>query len=141
MKNLQPRSHEEHKEAFQKHDFEGISKEVVDCCFKVHQKLGSGLLESLYEEPLCIEMERKNIPFEVQKEIPVFYDGCKLKKSCRLDILVNNQIILELKAVDRILPIHEAQIITYLKITNLKTGFLINFNEPYFKQAIKRFVL
>ena len=85
--------------------------------------------------------EEHEVSFEAQKDIPVFYDGCKLSKTCRLDLLVEEKIIIEIKAVDRLLPVHEAQIITYLKITGLKTGFLINFNEPYFKAALKRFVL
>jgi GxxExxY protein len=138
---IEPRRHEDHEVIMKKFDFDILSKEVVDCCFKVHQKMGCGLLEDLYEEPVCIELDKKNIPFIAQKSLPVFYDGKKLRKTLRLDVLIDNQIILELKAVDRLLPVHEAQIITYLKITGVKTGFLINFNEPYFKNAIKRFVL
>jgi len=138
---IEPRRREEHEVIEHKYDFDALSKEVVDCCFKVHQKMGSGLLEDLYEEPVCIELEKKNIPFESQKVIPVFYDGKKLRKNLRLDIVIDDQIILELKAADRILPVHKAQILTYLKVTGIKTGFLINFNEPYFKQAIQRFII
>lgn len=138
---IEPRRHEAHEVSVQGHGFEALSKDVVDCCYQVHQKLGPGLLEELYEEPVCIELEKKNLSFEAQKQIPVYYDGRKLRKVCRLDILIENQIVLELKAVDRLLPVHEAQILTYLKVTNLKTGFLMNFNEPYFKKAIRRFVL
>lgn len=137
---FEPQRHEAHKDSSSL-SFEFLSKDVVDCCFQVHRKLGSGLLESLYSEPLCIELAKKGISFEVQKEIPVFYDSVKLKNTCRLDVVVENQIIIELKAVERILPVHEAQIITYLKISGLKIGFLVNFNDPYFKSAIKRFVL
>lgn len=138
---VEPRRHEDHEDIPCKHSFENLSKQVVDCCFQVHQKLGSGLLESLYVEPLCIELHKKGLIFEAQKDVPVFYDGIKLKNTCRLDVVIDNQIILELKAVEKVLPVHEAQLITYLKITGLKTGFLVNFNEPYFKAAIKRFVL
>ena len=112
----------------------------MDCCFQVHKKLGAGLLEDIYEEPVCIELQNKGLSFETQKQIPVFYEGQKLKKCFRLDIVVENTIILELKAMDRILPIHEAQILTYLKITGLKIGFIVNFKDPYFKTAIRRFV-
>lgn len=139
--NIKPRSHEDHEDIVQKYDFEQISKEVVDCCFQVHQKMGTGLLEDLYTEPLCIEFEKRNIKYELEKQIPVYYDGQLLKRSCRLDMVIDNAIILELKAVEKILPIHEAQLITYLKVAKLKTGFLINFKNPYFKSAIKRFVL
>jgi GxxExxY protein len=138
---IEPRRHEAHEVFVSKYTFEDLSREIVDCFFQVHKKLGSGLLESLYEEPVCIELDKKGLFFEVQKEIPVFYDGKKLKNTCRLDIVVEKQVILELKAVERILPVHEAQIITYLKITGLNLGFLVNFHDPYFKTSIKRFVL
>lgn len=137
----EPRRHEVHEDSSKNYDFEHLSKAIVDCCFQVHQRLGPGLLEELYEEPVCIELNKRGLSFETQKHVPVYYEGHKLKKSCRLDILVENKIILELKAVDRILPVHEAQILTYLKVTSLKTGFLVNFNEPFFKKAIRRFVL
>ena len=139
--NVEPRRHEVHEEIAQKHNFEKLSKDVVDCCFQVHQKLGTGLLEELYTEPLCIEFDRKNIKYELEKQVPVYYDGQLLKRSCRFGMVIEDSIILELKAVEKILPIHEAQILTYLKVANLKTGFLINFKDPYFKAAIKRFVL
>lgn len=139
---FEPRRHEEHEViTAHKYNFEDLSKQIVDCCYRVHQFMGVGLLESLYEEPVSIELKKKGLSFELQKEIPVFYEGIRLKNSFRLDIVIENKIILELKAVDRILPVHEAQIITYLKVTGLKTGLLVNFHEPYFKAAIKRFVL
>ncbi|MEO5365358.1 MAG: GxxExxY protein [Magnetococcus sp. WYHC-3] len=138
---IEPRRHEDHEDTVQKHNFERLSKDVVDCCFQVHQKLGSGLLEDLYQEPLCIELEKKRLSYELEKQIPVYYDGLQLKRSCRLDFVVEGLIVLELKAVEKILPVHEAQILTYLKVADLKTGFIVNFKDPYFKTAIKRFVL
>lgn len=136
----EPRRHEG-REVFVMSDFDPVSRAVVDCCFQVHRKLGTGLLEDIYEEPVCIELQKKGLSFEAQKQIPVFYEGQKLKKAFRLDIVVENAIILELKAMEKILPIHEAQILTYLKITGIKIGFIVNFREPYFKAAIRRFVL
>ncbi len=137
----EPRRHEDHEEEKVKYNFENLSKDVVDCCFQVHKKLGCGLLEEIYEEPLCIELENKGLSFELQKHSPIFYDGKKLNKTCRLDVVVENKIILELKAVSKLLPIHEAQILTYMRVTSLKIGFLVNFHEPYFKNEIRRFVL
>jgi GxxExxY protein len=121
--------------------FDALSARVVDSAFTVHKTMGPGLLESVYHECLCLEMTTRGIPFEKQKSIPVFYNEQKLDSTFRLDIVVDNQIILEIKAIEKLLPIHTAQILNYLKISKLKTGLLINFNTPLFKDGIKRISL
>lgn len=137
----EPRRHEAHEAGTQTAQFCPLSKAVVDCCFQVHRNLGPGLLEALYEEPACIEMQKKGLAFEAQRHIPVYYEGRRLQKSCRLDVLVEDKIILEIKAAEKIMPIHEAQILTYLKVSGLRIGFVMNFGDPYFKRAMRRFVL
>jgi len=137
---ISPRSHEE-REAVTKIVFDDLSRQVVDAAFKVHQTLGSGLLEGLYEECMAIELRKRNIAFERQKEIPVFYDGERVPATYRLDIVIEENLILELKSVIKILPAHEAQVLSYLKTSGIKAALLVNFGEPYFKAAIKRFVL
>ena len=137
---VSPRSHEEH-EAVTKIAFDDVSRQVVDAAYKVHQSLGTGLLEGLYEECLVIELQKRNIPFERQKEIPVFYEGIKISLTYRMDLIVADSLIIELKSVEKIIPAHQAQILSYMKTSGIKTGLLINFGEPYFKAAIKRFML
>ena len=137
---VSPRSHEEH-EAVTKIAFDDVSRQVVDAAYKVHQSLGTGLLEGLYEECLVIELQKRNIPFERQKEIPVFYEGIKISLTYRMDLIVADSLIVELKSVEKTIPAHQAQILSYMKTSGIKTGLLINFGEPYFKAAIKRFML
>ncbi len=117
-----------------------ISAEILDAAISVHKEMGPGLLESVYELCFFKELQIRNIFVENQVSVPLFYKGENLNKDFRIDILVEKEIIIELKAVDIILPVHEAQIISYLKLTNKKLGFLINFNVPLLKQGIKRFV-
>ena len=124
-----------------KMNFEPLSKELVDIAYQIHQKMGSGLLECVYEDCFVIELERRNIKFERQKRLPLQYDGVDLPSVLKLDLIVENEIIIELKSVEKIIPAHTAQILTYMRLSECKTGLLINFGEPYFKQAIKRFVL
>jgi len=107
---------------------------------EVHQQLGPGLLESTYEECVCHELRLKGIYFERQKPLPVVYKGVKLECGYRLDVVVERCLILELKAIETLLPIHEAQLLTYLKLSQLTLGLLINFNVPILKQGIKRLV-
>lgn len=123
----------------EKIDFDPLSREVVDSAYKVHQYFGAGLLEKLYEEALCLELQKRNIPFERQCHLPVFYEGQLLDAPLRLDLVVDKKIVIEVKSVEKILPVHEAQILTYLKLSKIDLGFLINFHEPYFKSALKRF--
>lgn len=117
------------------------TREIIAAALEVHRHLGPGLLESAYEECLCFELELRNISFERQKPLPISYKGKNLDCAYRLDLLVGNRILLELKSVEKLLPIHEAQLLTYLKLSGMKTGLLINFNEQLLKDGIKRFVL
>lgn len=118
-----------------------LSKEIVDCAFKVHVSIGPGLLESAYEECLEKEFLKRNIPYKRQAEMPVYYEGDLLKTPYRVDFLVGDSVIVELKAVEKLLPVHEAQILTYLRLSQTRLGLLINFCSPLIKDGIKRFVL
>jgi GxxExxY protein len=118
-----------------------IAKDVVDAAFKIHSKLGPGLLESAYEACLAHELTRRGYQVERQKPQPVIYEGLEIEVGYRLDILVNGEVILELKAVEQVRPIHHAQLMTYLKLSGKTLGLLINFNVPVIKQGIKRFAL
>ncbi len=117
-----------------------LSKEIIGAAIEVHRHLGPGLLESAYEECLCKELEIRDVAFERQKPLPVVYKGLALDCGYRLDIVVEGKVILELKSVNKIESIHEAQLLTYLKLSNLKLGILINFNVPILKEGIKRIV-
>ena len=118
---------------------EFLSREIVDCAYKVHKQLGPGLLEKIYEACFCRELEKKNIPFKRQVEIPVYYDGVQLKEVLRLDVLVDDLIIIETKAAEALLPLWYAQLRIYLKLFNKNVGFLLNFNVILMKQGIRRF--
>jgi len=122
-------------------DINDLTGKVIGAAIEVHKALGPGLLESTYEECLCIELEMRKIPFERQKELPIEYKGITLHCGYRLDVLVANSPILELKACESLQPIHEAQLLTYLKLTEIKWGLLINFNVPLLKEGIKRLAL
>jgi GxxExxY protein len=119
---------------------EDLAYNVIGAAIEVHRELGPGLLESIYEGALCIELSQRKIAYERQKEVLVMYKGEAIGNN-RVDVLVDNRIILELKSVERLLPVHEAQLITYLKISSKKLGFLINFNTRFLKEGIRRFVL
>ncbi len=121
-------------------DLDMLSKEILDAAITVHREMGPGLLESVYEACLIEELNFRNIIVSNQVELPLIYKGKKLNKDFRIDLLVENEIVIELKTVDSILPVHEAQIISYLKLANKRLGFLINFNVPLLKQGFKRFV-
>ncbi len=122
-------------------EMERSAKVVVDCAFRVHSNLGPGLLESVYEVCLAYELNKAGIPFEKQVSLPVFYDNLRLEAGLRLDFLVSGTVIVELKAVESLLPIHQAQLLTYLKLTGHRLGLLINFNVPLIKDGIRRVVL
>ena len=117
-----------------------ISSQVIGAAIEVHKTLGPGLLESVYEECLCHELELRYIPFKSQEELPIDYKGTKLSAGYRLDLVIDQQLIVELKACDGLLPIHEAQLLTYLRLAGFKLGLLINFNVPILKDGIKRIV-
>jgi GxxExxY protein len=115
-----------------------LTGKVIAAAIEVHKILGPGLLESTYEECLCRELGLRKISFERQKAIPIEYKGLTLDCGYRIDILVESRLILALKACENMLPIHQAQLLTYLKLTGLKVGLLINFNVPILKEGIKR---
>ena len=118
---------------------EFLAKEIVDCAFKVHKQLGPGLLEKVYEVCFCHELAKKGIPFLRQIDLPIVYDGLIFDEGLRLDVLVDDLVICELKAKDELNPVWKAQIISHLKITDKKLGFLINFNVALIKDGIQRF--
>lgn len=118
-----------------------FSRLIIGAAIEVHTQLGPGLLESAYEECLSYELNAREIPFERQKPIPVNYKGVQLDCGFRVDLLVAGLIVVELKAVESLLPIHDAQVLTYLQLTGCRLGLLLNFNVPRLKQGMKRLVL
>jgi len=124
-----------------KQKFEELSKKVIGCAIEVHRELGAGLLESTYQQCLAYELSKNSISFVMEKEIPVKYKDVKIDCGYRIDLVIENSLIVELKSVEKLLPIHEAQILTYMKLANIKIGLLINFNVKILKNGIKRFVL
>jgi GxxExxY protein len=120
---------------------EEIFKQVLNCSFQVHTALGPGLLENAYEECLFYEIIQNGLQVEKQKALPLVYKEVKLETGYRIDLLVENSIIIEIKAVDPLSDIHLAQILTYLKLSNCKLGLLVNFNVRHLKEGIKRVVL
>lgn len=119
-------------------DLNVLSEKVIGCAIEVHRHLGPGLLESAYEECLCHELNLETISFERQSPLPLEYKGVRLDAGYRLDILVEGKLVLELKAVEMIHPIHTAQLLSYLKIGNYPLGLLINFKVPLLKNGIIR---
>jgi GxxExxY protein len=115
-----------------------ITGAIVDCAMKVHTALGPGLLESAYEACLKHELRRRGFKVVSQVELPIFYDGVRIDAGYRIDLLVEDTVIVELKAVERRLPIHEAQLLSYLKLSRKRFGLLINFNVEHLKNGIKR---
>jgi GxxExxY protein len=118
-----------------------LTSAVIGAAIKVHKLLGPGLLEVLYERALRHELLLRGVPFEAQQPVPVSYKGQHLGDDLRLDLIVDQRLIVELKAVDHLHPIHEAQLVTYLKLTGLRTGLLINFNVRLLKDGVRRMVL
>ena len=121
-------------------DINQLSNKIIGAAIEVHKTLGPGLLESAYEECLCHELDLRGLSYERQKPLPVFYKGKKLDCGYRLDIVVNEGIILELKSCESIEPIHKAQLLTYLKLSGLKLGLILNFKTPMMKDGIVRIV-
>jgi GxxExxY protein len=118
-----------------------IAKEVVDGAFKVHSALGPGLLESIYETCLAHELSKRGLKFQTQVAFPIIYDSVRLDVGLRIDLMVENLLIVEIKSVEAMQPVFEAQLLTYLKLTKVRFGLLINFNVPKIKDGIKRIVL
>jgi GxxExxY protein len=117
-----------------------ITQAIIGAAIEVHKALGPGLLESAYEECLARELTLKGIPFERQHPLPIEYKGLQLDCGYRIDLLVENRVVVELKAIEGLLPLHEAQILTYLKLGGWSTGLLINFNVPVLTKGIRRLV-
>lgn len=122
-------------------DINVLTNKVLGLAFEVHTQLGAGLLESTYESCLFYELKENNINVERQKKLPIIYKGIQLDTDYRIDLLIDNQLIIELKSVETLQPVHSAQLLTYMKLSNLKYGLLLNFNVPHLKQGIKRFIL
>jgi GxxExxY protein len=114
---------------------------VIGAAIEVHRQLGPGLLESAYEECLCYELRMREVQFRRQVDLPVLYKGLKLDCGYKIDLIVEDQVVLELKAIEKLLPVHEAQLLTYLRLANKRVGLLINFNVPLLTQGIVRRVL
>lgn len=117
-----------------------LSKIAVDCMFKVHKNLGPGLLESAYEECLSYELSKTGLHIDRQKPLPLFYETIKMEIGYRLDFLLENKVVIEVKSVEALNDVHKAQVITYLKLSGCKLGLLVNFNVVLIKQGIKRLV-
>ena len=117
-----------------------LTSTIIGLCIKVHQKLGPGLLESVYEAALCYELAKLEIPFSRQQAIPVKYDEVVLDVGFRADIIVDSKVILELKSIESIAPIHPKILLTYMKLTKIEVGLLINFNEVLLKDGITRLI-
>lgn len=121
-------------------EVEALATEIVDAAFEVHRELGPGLLESVYAAALTIELESRSIPFEREREVLLYYKERPLRMH-RLDLVVGRAVIVELKAVERLTPTHHAQVLSYLRASNLRLGLLINFNAAVIKGQIKRVIL
>ncbi len=124
-----------------KMEFDELSNRVIGCAIEVHRILGPGLLESTYEQCLARELQLRGFRFNLQWALPVEYKGLRLDCGYRVDIVVGNQLIVELKAVERVIPVHQAQLLSYMKLAGIRTGLLINFNVPLLRDGIQRFVL
>lgn len=120
---------------------EELTRVIIAACIEVHRNLGAGLLESSYEACVCEELRVRGVRWQRQVALPIKYKGITLVEGYRIDLLVEGQVIVEIKAVESLQPIHEAQVLTYLKHTGLRVALLVNFNVPVLKDGIKRFVL
>ena len=122
------------------HELDDITGAVVDAAVRIHQKLGPGLLESVYEIVLASELERRGFGVERQKVVQIEYDGVVFDEGFRADLLVEDQVVVELKSVERLSPVHRKQLLTYLRLMNLRVGLLLNFGEATLKQGLHRIV-
>ena len=121
-------------------EVEAIGKKVLDAAFQVHTALGPGLLESVYEACLAHELKQSGLNVQTQVVLPVTYKELRIEAGFRLDLLIEQMVIVEIKAIETIIPLHQAQLLTYLKLAGLHLGYLINFNVPHLKNGIKRMV-
>jgi len=120
---------------------EQIATGIVESAYAVHRELGPGLLENIYEICFCHELAKRGLPFQRQVDLPIVYDGITFDEGLRLDVLVDGLVICELKSVESLHPVFQAQLLSHMKLTKKRLGFLINFNVPLIKNGIKRFVL
>ncbi len=120
---------------------EELTEKLIAAAIEVHRHLGPGLLESAYEDCYCHELKLQEVPLERQKSLPLEYKGVKLDCGYRMDVVADNKAVVEVKCVDRIVPVHEAQLLTYLKLSGMKVGLIINFHSRFIKEGIKRLVL
>ena len=120
---------------------DALTETIIGAAIDVHRVLGPGLLESAYQECLCVELGLRNLRFVSQLELPVEYKGLRVDVGYRLDLVIENQIVLELKSVERLLPLHEAQLLTYMRLGRFQTGLILNFNVPVLKDGIRRMKL
>lgn len=118
-----------------------LTRKIIGAAITVHKKLGPGLLESAYETCLCIEIRKSGLTFARQVEIPILYDGEPISCTFRVDLLIEDSVIVELKAVEHVSPVHHAQLLTYMKLARKRIGLLLNFNAPYLRDGIKRLIL
>ncbi|MFH1528985.1 MAG: GxxExxY protein [Bacteroidota bacterium] len=118
-----------------------VGKAIVNAAFTVHKSLGPGLLEKVYEVCFCYELKKLGMNYQRQVDIPIVYDNITFEEGLRLDVLVEELVVVELKAVDEMNPVYQAQILSYLKLTGKRLGYLINFNVPLIKDVIKRLIL
>jgi len=137
MIQMEPQRHREHRDG--KH--RELTERIIGAAIEVHRTLGPGLLESVYESCLAHELSLRGIPFESQKQVLVRYKSVQLASDLRADFIVDGKVIVELKAVDTILPVHRAQILTYMRLANCDVGLLINFNVEQLTKGIERFIL
>lgn len=128
-------------DALEEQKINGLTERIIGAAIEVHRNLGPGLLESAYQQCMAYELVDKGIKFVLEKEIPVKYKGNEINCAFRADMIVEDTVIVELKSVDKLMPIHNAQIITYLKISSKKVGLLINFNVGLLKNGIKRIII
>ncbi len=138
--NVERAEQAEERTASRPASLNGVTERIIGAAIEVHRELGPGLMESVYEQCLCYELTRLRLKFQRQVSLPVSYKGVKLDCGFRMDLLVEDSVVLELKTVDRLLPVHTAQLLTYLKLSRLSVGLLLNFNEPVMRRGIKRVV-
>jgi GxxExxY protein len=117
-----------------------VTESIIGCAIEMHRALGPGLLESIYEECLAVELDLRGVSFEQQICVPIQYKGQRVASDLRIDLLVEQRIVVELKAVEKILPVHDAQLLTYLRLTGNAVGLLINFNVPILRDGLRRLV-
>jgi GxxExxY protein len=121
-------------------ELERIAKIVVDCIYTVHRKLGPGLLESVYSICLAHELRKRGVKVDREVMLPIIYDDIRLESALRLDLVVESRIVIEAKAVEKLIPVFDAQLLTYLKLSGYPLGFLVNFNVPLIKDGLKRMI-